>query len=203
MTIFEDYEDWKNENLDLINELIKLKSPIISRISHVIAVTDYIYNMYVQNQTVEDYLENIFEHGFDYLHDHFVTITTILHKEYRNNLVGMNKIAKTINLLLYVNDFQNELENDENHKDDDEKKLSDFEQKVLEYIEKHEDAPDELFALLDDITIDIFPSDYKSVNDILFEVAEQLGLIKYQNDEDPIDNVFGIHEKDLMLKKTI
>jgi len=154
--------------------------------------------MYVQNQTVEDYLENIFEHGFDYLHDHFVTITTILHKEYRNNLVGMNKIAKTINLLLYVNDFQNELENDENHKDDDEKKLSDFEQKVLEYIEKHEDAPDELFALLDDITIDIFPSDYKSVNDILFEVAEQLGLIKYQNDEDPIDNVFGIHEKDLM-----
>jgi hypothetical protein len=198
MTIFEDYEDWKNENLDLINELIKLKSPIISRISHVIAVTDYIYNMYVQNQTVEDYLENIFEHGFDYLHDHFVTITTILHKEYRNNLVGMNKIAKTINLLLYVNDFQNELENDENHKDDDEKKLSDFEQKVLEYIEKHEDAPDELFAVLDDITIDIFPSDYKSVNDILFEVAEQLGLIKYQNDEDPIDNVFGIHEKDLM-----
>ncbi|MCR5786170.1 MAG: hypothetical protein K6G28_00490 [Acholeplasmatales bacterium] len=197
MTIFEDYEDWKNENIDLINELIKLKSPIISRISHVIGVVDYINNLYNEQGSVEDYLENIFEHGFDYLHDHFVTITTILHKEYRNNVLGMNKNAKTINLLLYVNDFQNELSNEDDHKEEDLEKLSDFEQKVLGYIERHEEAPDELFGALDDLTFDMFDADYRGVNDIMYEVAEELNLIQYPDDDNPIDNVFGIHEKDL------
>jgi len=196
MTIYEDYEDWKNENIELINELIKMKSAIISRFSHVIAVTDYLYNEYMTNGSLEDYLENIFEHGFDYLHDHFVTISTILQKEYRGNLVGMNENAKTINLLLYVNDFQNELANEDDHKQSDLDKLSDFEQKVLEYIDKHQEVPDEMFGVLDDITFDIFDENYKGVNEIMYDVALELNLID-NNEGEAIDNVFGIKENEL------
>lgn len=196
MTIFEDYEDWKNENIDLINDLINMKSPIISRFSHVIAVTDYLYNQYQKNGNIEDYLENIFEHGFDYLHDHFVTISTILQKEYRGNLVGMNENAKTLNLLLYVNDFQNELANEDDHKQSDLDKLADFEQQVLSYVERHEEVPDELFGVLDDITFDIFDENYKGVNEIMYDVALELDLIENTNEE-PIDNVFGIKENEL------
>jgi hypothetical protein len=146
--------------------------------------------------SLEDYLENIFEHGFDYLHDHFVTISTILQKEYRGNLVGMNENAKTINLLLYVNDFQNELANEDDHKQSDLDKLSDFEQKVLEYIDKHQEVPDEMFGVLDDITFDIFDENYKGVNEIMYDVALELNLIE-DNEGEAIDNVFGIKENEL------
>ena len=44
MTIFDDYESWKNENLDLISSLIKNKSKMIVRFSPVIAVVDYLNN---------------------------------------------------------------------------------------------------------------------------------------------------------------
>lgn len=197
MTIYEDYENWKDENFDLINDLIKMKSKIISRFSHVIAVVDYLYNKHEQEGSLEEYLEVIFEHGFDYLHDHFVTISTILQKEYRGNLVGMNEYAKTINLLLYTNDFQNELENDDNAKQEDLDKLNDFEQRVLSYIEKHEEAPDEMFGLLNDITYNLFDENYRSVNDILYDVALELDLAIDDNGEAPIDNIFGIREDEI------
>lgn len=197
MTIYEDYENWKDENFDLINDLIKMKSKIISRFSHVIAVVDYLYNKHEQEGSLEEYLEVIFEHGFDYLHDHFVTISTILQKEYRGNLVGMNEYAKTINLLLYTNDFQNELENDDNAKQEDLDKLNDFEQRVLSYIENHEEAPDEMFGLLNDITYNLFDENYRSVNDILYDVALELDLVIDDNGEAPIDNIFGIREDEI------
>ena len=197
MTIYEDYENWKDENFDLINDLIKMKSKIISRFSHVIAVVDYLYNKHEQEGSLEEYLEVIFEHGFDYLHDHFVTISTILQKEYRGNLVGMNEYAKTINLLLYTKDFQNELENDDNAKQEDLDKLNDFEQRVLSYIEKHEEAPDEMFGLLNDITYNLFDENYRSVNDILYDVALELDLVIDDNGEAPIDNIFGIRKDEI------
>lgn len=197
MTIFEDYSSWKDENYELINELIKLKSPIISRISHVIAVVDYLYQQHESQGNLDEDIEVIFESGFDYLHDHFVTITTILHKEFRGNLVAMNNIAKTINLLLYTNDFENELENMDDYKQTDLDKLSDFEQKVLAYIDRHEEAPDEMFGLLDDITFDIFEDGYRFINDIMYDVAVELDLIKSDDVDYSIDNIFGIKSNEL------
>ena len=197
MTIYEDYLDWKNENYDLINELIKMKSNIISRISHVIAVVEYLYNEHETKGVLEDYLENIFEYGFNYLHDRFLTISNILNKEFRRNLVKMNEISKTINLLLYVNDFQDELDNLDEDTTSSKEKLDDFEQKVYSYIEKGEEAPDEMFGLLDDLTFDMFDNNYKGINDIMYDVAIELDLINVSEANEAIDNVFGIMDDEL------
>ena len=131
MTIYEDYTSWKEENSSLIQELIKLKSPIITRIIHVLAVIDYLNNQYYNQGGLDNDSEVIFETGFDYITNHFITISTILQKEFRGNLIQMNQIAKTINLLLYTNDFQKELEYSDDYSESDKEKLNDFEQKVL------------------------------------------------------------------------
>ncbi len=196
MTIYEDYFNWKNENLDLINELIKMKSKIISRISHVIAVVDYLYNKEEKENKLEDYLENIFEHAFDYLHDHFVTINELLVKEFSDSVEEMNKFEKTINLLLYINDFENELENQDDYKKEDLNKLTDLEEKVLSSLHQHENVPDEYFIILDDITYNLFDYNYKSVNDIMYDVACELDLVKSNDSDEAIDNVFGIKENE-------
>ena len=72
MTIYEDYTSWKEENSSLIQELIKLKSPIITRIIHVLAVIDYLNNQYYNQGGLDNDSEVIFETGFDYITNHFI-----------------------------------------------------------------------------------------------------------------------------------
>lgn len=190
MDIYTDYANWKFENHELINTLIKLKSKIISRFSHSILVVDKLYEEFVENGELSPELEVIFDTGFNYIHDHFMTIQDILKSEYRSNISQMDQNSKTINLLLYVKDFEAELLNQPNYKDSDLNKLSNFEDKVNEYVEKHQEVPDEMFGLLDDMTVDMF-DDYQGINDILYEVALELNLIKSEDHFDEMDMVFG------------
>lgn len=194
MDVYTDYANWKFENYELINALITLKSKIISRFSHTILVVDYLYDKRCKDGKLDPDFEVIFETGFNYIHDHFMTIQTILKSEYRNNIQEMDKNAKTINLLLYTQDFENELMDKPNYKQEDYKKLSDFEDTVDGYIERHEEVPDELFAVLDDITIELFDS-YNGINEIMYEVALDLDLIKGEGDAEDefgyVDAVFG------------
>ncbi len=191
MDIYTDYANWKFGNHELINGLITIKSKIISRFSHTILVVDTLYNQYVDDGELSPELEVIFESGFNYIHDHFLTISTILKSEYRGNIKEMDKNSKTINLLLYIHDFEAELLDTPNYSQKDYDKLSKFEDKVNEYIEKHEEVPDELFGLLDDITTEIFEN-YQGINEIMYEVALDLDLIKNSDsDVDYVDAVFG------------
>ena len=108
----------------------------------------------------------------------------------------MEENAKTINLLLYTQDFENELDDLENATEADKKKLEDFESKVLSYVESHTEVPDELFRILDDISLSIFDDDYQDINSILYEVALNLNLIDEQL-ENPIDMVFGFNKEEI------
>lgn len=177
MDIVTDYGNWKFDNYSLIDTLIKKKSDIIRRFPHIIIVADYYYNKVVNDkQNLSKDEEVIFSTAFSYLHEHFNTIELILEKYFNKNIDELDKIAKTINLLIYTNDFQNELEN--NPKLDtlsNRKKFSDFEEKVYKYIETHTNAPDEMFALLSDISSSIF-DEYYGVNEILYDVASDLGI---------------------------
>lgn len=195
MTIYNDYDAWKLENIDLINELLKTNSAIIARFKHVILICDYLYQESTQKQ-LDEYLDVIFETAFNYLSAHIDTISNILKKEYRGNIKGMEENAKTINLLLYTQDFENELDNIESANDSDKKKLGDFESQVLTYVENHTEVPDELFRILDDISLSIFDDDYQDTNSILYEVALNLNLIDTPN-ENPIDMVFGFNKNEL------
>lgn len=195
MTIYNDYDAWKLENIDLINELLKTNSAIIARFKHVILICDYLYQESTQKQ-LDEYLDVIFETAFNYLSAHIDTISNILKKEYRGNIKGMEENAKTINLLLYTQDFENELDNIESANDSDKKKLGDFESKVLTYVENHTEVPDELFRILDDISLSIFDDDYQDTNSILYEAALNLNLIDTPN-ENPIDMVFGFNKEEI------
>jgi hypothetical protein len=189
MDIFTDYANWKIENYEMIQALITLKSKVISRFSHVIAVVDYLYNEKIKNKDMETYLEDIFDSGFNYLYDRFQTISQIAKEQFRGNIQELDKIAKTINLLLYTDDFLDEIYNVE-YKKEDLNRLEDFEQKVYEYVEKHEIVPDEMFGLLDDITYPIFKDEYQGVNEIMYEVALDLDLIQ-EDDFEAVDIIFG------------
>ncbi len=189
MTIYDDYDAWKLENIDLINGLLKINSPIIARFKHVFVLCDYLYNESLK-RTLDESSDTIFAFAIYYISGHIDTISTILKKEYRGNIKGMNENAKTINLLLYTHDFENELDNKEDASEEDKNKLGEFENKVRSYIESHTEIPDEYFRILDDITLSIFGDEYEDSNEILYEAALCLGLIG-EDDTPIVDPVFG------------
>lgn len=189
-TIFTDYEAWKRENNELITTLVKKQSKAIQRFSPVLAVVDYLYE---QNQkgTLSEDEELIFSTGFDYIYDQFQIIQSLLEDNFNNDYDEMEKYGQTINLLLYINDFEAELKVNDNLKKDI-KKLTDLEDKVNSYLDKKENAPDEYFALLDDITYSIFTKnniEIHTVDQIFYEIAIEYGI--YTDEEystiDPIN----------------
>jgi len=78
MDIYTDYGNWKFENHEFINELVKNKSKTISRFTPVIAVVDYLYDKVVDNKSLSQDEEVIFSTGFDYIYDQFHLIKTLL-----------------------------------------------------------------------------------------------------------------------------
>lgn len=193
MTIFDDYESWKNENLDLISSLIKNKSKMIVRFSPVIAVVDYLNN---ENKfrTISEDEQLIFSTGFDYIYDQFHLISTLLELKFNNDLNEMEKYSQTINLLLYINEFQAEVLNlDEDYKSNI-TLLDDLEEAVTEYIDKKENAPDEYFLVLDDITNKIFEQnniEVQTVDQIFYEIALEYQIYSDEDDEDVFNTVIS------------
>ena len=192
-TIFTDYEAWKRENNELITTLVKKQSKTIQRFSPVLAVVDYLYE---QNQkgTLSEDEELIFSTGFDYIYDQFQIIQSLLEDNFNNDYDEMEKYGQTINLLLYINDFEAELKVNDNLKKDI-KKLTDLEDKVNSYLDKKENAPDEYFALLDDITYSIFTKnniEIHTVDQIFYEIAIEYGI--YTDEEYSIINPINLKQ---------
>jgi len=54
-----------------------------------------------------------------------------------------------------------------------------------------------MFGLLNDITFDIFDSNYRSINDIMYDIAIELDLVPNPDNNEAIDNIFGIKANEL------
>lgn len=188
MDIYTDYGNWKFENHEFINELVKNKSKTISRFTPVIAVVDYLYDKVVDKKSLSEDEEVIFSTGFDYIYDQFHLIKTLLELKFNNNYKELEKYAQTINLLLYINDFQSEALNYPSLKDDI-KQLDDLEDKVNTCLDNKENAPDAYFQILNEITDALFNQnniEVHTIDQIFYEIALEYEI--YEDQEFDIYN---------------
>lgn len=175
MDIYTDYANWKFENYDFISSLVLEKSATIARFTSVIAVVDYLYEEYVKTKSLTSDEELIFSTGFDYIYDNFYTIQTICELNFNNDIKEMEKYARNINLLLYINEFKAELKENKI----DSSKLDNFSDDVSEGIEKKKAVPDEYFIMLDEITKDLFEKngiEVYTVEQIFYEIAVEYDI---------------------------
>lgn len=188
MDIYTDYGNWKFENHEFINELVKNKSKTISRFTPVIAVVDYLYDKVVDKKSLSEDEEVIFSTGFDYIYDQFHLIKTLLELKFNNNYKELDKYAQTINLLLYINDFQSEALNYPNLKDDI-KLLDDLEDKVNKCLDNKENAPDAYFQILNETTDALFNQnniEVHTIDQIFYEIALEYEI--FEDDDFDIYN---------------
>ena len=191
MDILTDYANWKLEKYDLVTTLKELDSNIIKRYNNVIAVLDYLYSKEKKKkQTLSADEEVIFNTGFEYLDNNFITIEEVLNKYFNNNIKEAESCSKTINLILYTLDLEDEFLNYVDDKDknikDDLKQFEDFLDEIYNYLENKKEVEDALFVKLDEMTIKIFNKHHIDVNpidSIFYDIAETYGLL----DDDSFD----------------
>lgn len=182
-----DYASFKKTNEKLLDYLLSKNSLIIARFKYVLLVVDYLFEKVVkENKKLSLDEEEMFEVGYQYLFDRFNTINLLKEHTFDNNLEKMEQFAKSINLLFYIEDFIDEIDSLDGEHKNEHTKFADLENSVMQYIEEKRQVPDELFALVDDISLNIFTGlghDYYSITDIYYDIAVELELI----DEDDLD----------------
>ena len=185
--IYEDYEAFKHENYDLISTLVKHDSKIISRFSPVLMVVDYLSIEHKKRKLTEDeYI--FFSTGFDYIYDNFHLINTLFEFTFKKDMKEMEKLAKTINLLLYVNEFIDEAKTNE-LTDNDIKPLLEFKGKLIETIDKHKNIEDEYFVYVNELVDNLFAAhniELHTIDEIYYEIAQEYDI--YQEDDLTIYN---------------
>ena len=182
-----DYASWKKTNEKLIDFLVRKNSKIIARFRYVLMVVDYLFDQVVyEKKTLSIEEEEVFEVGYQYIFDRFNTITLIAEHVFDNNYDAMEHFAKSINLLFYIIDFEDEIDSlDGDHKAEH-KKFADLEDGVMQMIESKLQVPDEYYALVDDISLAVFDGlgiDYYGITDIFYDVAIEMGLIEETDDD--------------------
>lgn len=179
-SIYHEYANWKLEFHDLIKDLRESDSDLIIRFKHVFDVTDFLYDKLIDDPDFSDEENQIFETGFYYVFDQIDKIHQLLHDTFDDQLTEMEKRAKDINLLLSTIDFQNELLSAESYQQKDLDDLIQFESDIKTKIKDKEDISPETFDALDKLTYRIFQDmnvDYYPINDIFFDIADELGIL--------------------------
>ena len=191
-----DYASWKKTNEKLIDFLIKKNSKIIARFRYVLMVVDYLFDKVVYERlklSIEE--EEVFEVGYQYIFDRFNTIQLVAEHVFNNNYEAMEHFAKSINLLFYILDFEDEIDSLEGDHKEEHKRFADLEDNVMQMIEAKIQVPDEYYALVDDISLAVFDGlgvNYYGITDIFYDVAIELGLIE-ESDDDYYDIFEGLN----------
>lgn len=191
-----DYASWKKTNEKLIDFLIKKNSKIIARFRYVLMVVDYLFDKVVYERmklSIEE--EEVFEIGYQYIFDRFNTIQLVAEHVFNNNYDAMEHFAKSINLLFYILDFEDEIDSLEGDHKEEHKRFADLEDNVMQMIEAKIQVPDEYYALVDDISLAVFDRlgvNYYGITDIFYDVAIELGLIE-ESDDDYYDIFEGLN----------
>ena len=193
LTIFEDYYSFKKENNTLIETLVKKKSKILLRFKAVFIVVDYLFEEMKKRKLSEDE-EYIFSTGYDFIYDEFEIIKSVLHEYFKDNINRMEVCSQTVNLLLLIDEVKGEVLNNDSIKKEI-TKLNELEDKVYDFLSKGEDAPDEYFELVDEITCDIFYKNNIEVNlieEIFYEIALEYDI--YPEDDTNYFNEFMLNQ---------
>ncbi len=183
MDIFEDYDSFRREYFELIKKLVEKKSKTIQRFAPVFLVVNYLYEKNQKKKLTEDEYV-FFSTGFDYIFDEFHMINTLYELKFNKDIDELEKYSQTINLLLYINEFQSEAKSYDFISSDDLAELNNLENKINEYIDNKKNAPDEYFVMLNEIVDNIFSKndvELHTIDEIFYEIAVEYGI--YEDDD--------------------
>lgn len=182
--IYKDFASWKLENHEVINTFQENESIIYDRLEPVYSVLNYIYDLLVEEKEIDDDLDTIFQAGFSYLHSQFEIIKIYFETLFQSHCDDFVHYSEMIVYLLYIYDIRTDMENNEINSDIDE--LNELETCIENMIMERRDDFDYIKDQMNETLKVVFGKmdyDYVSIVDIFVEIAENLGIFIYEDNE--------------------
>lgn len=182
--IIKDYASWKIENNEMITVFKKNDNLIYQRMEPVFMVLDHIYTLACETEDLDEDLDNIFEVGFNYINEQFNVIKIYFESLFSSNCEDFEEYSEMLLFLIYIFDIRSDLENHGIDSEIDE--LNNVETYIENMIMERRDDYDNVRNMLNEAFKSVFASidyEYVSLIDIYLEIAENLGIYVYEDDE--------------------
>ncbi len=182
--IYRDYAAWKLENTELLKQFQENNNVIYERLEPVYVVLEHVYNMVCDQIDLDEDYETIFEVGFNYLNSQFEIIKIYFDSLFQSNCDDFIDYSELLMYLLYLLDVRNDLES-QGHNSDIEV-LNDLETTIENMImERRNDLTyiqDRMNSSLGDL-FNKLSFEFVSIIDVFVEIAENLGIFIYENED--------------------
>ena len=182
--IYRDFASSKIENHEIIETFKKNKSVIYDRLEPVYSVLNYIYNLLIEENKLDDDLDIIFRSGFDYLHTQFEIIRIYFETLFQSHCDDFKTYSEMVLYLLYIYDIRIDMESNDIDSDIDE--LNELETYIENMIVERRNDFDYVKNQMNETLQIVFNKlkyDYVSIVDIFVEIAENLGIFIYEDSE--------------------
>jgi hypothetical protein len=187
--ILKDYASWKLENHATL-ELFKENNNIVyQRLEPVFVVLEHIYELACETELIDEDMSTIFEIGFNYIHDQFNVIKIYFENLFQSNCEDFEHYAEMLLFLTYIFDVRTDLEN--NGVDSDVEELNEIETYIENMIMERREDYEYVRVRLNEALNKVFETidyEYVSIVDIYVEIAENLGIYIYEDEDLVIGN---------------
>lgn len=126
MNIYDDYINYLDECMELLDLLRENNSPLLIVVNDVIKVTDYIYQQYDKKQPISEELEEIFTLGFGYLSNVLTELKSYYEDCFDKDIQKLNKYAPLIIDIIMLEDFKSFLDVNDYINDETKKEIDDM-----------------------------------------------------------------------------
>lgn len=175
--ILKDFANWKLENDELIERFRAIDSKIYRRLEPVIAVLNYTYQRAINQGTLNEDLETIFNVGLNYLNTQFEVIKIYYQTLFESKCHEIEEFGILVNYLLFINDFRSDLERFEDYVEIE--KLDEVETLIEDMIAQRDNDVDTAKEALDKAVMSVaklLDYEYTPIIDIFYEIAKSLGI---------------------------
>ena len=182
--IYKDFASWKIENHEIIETFQKNESVIYDRLDPIYSVLNHIYNLLVEENKIDEDLDIIFRTGFNYLHTQFEIIRIYFDTLFQSQCDDFVNYSEMVLYLLYIYDIRTDMEN--NDIDSDIAELNELETCIENMIVERRTDFDYIKDQMNETLKIVFTKmdyEYISIVDIFVEIAENLGIFIYEDDE--------------------
>jgi hypothetical protein len=182
--VLKDYASWKMENHVILDTFHNNQNKIYERLEPVYVVLEHIYDMAVNQQEIDEDLETIFNIGFQYLHAQFSVVKIYFESLFQSNCEDFEEYNEMLLYLMYIFDIRTDMENHD--LDSDIESLNNAETYIENMIMERRQDYDYVRNLMNEALKEVFEQleyEYVSIIDIYVEIAENLGIFVYEDEE--------------------
>ncbi len=182
--IYRDFAAWKLENHDVIETFHKNESAIYERLNPIYSVLNHIYDILVEEKQLDEDLDTIFITGFNYLNSQFEIIKIYFETLFQSQCDDFNNYSEMVLYLLYIYDIRTDMEN--NNINSDIIELNELETCIENMIMERGNDFDYIKDKINETLKLVFGKmnyEFVSIVDIFVEIAENLGIFIYEDNE--------------------